>query len=84
MIASHWDAFRAYLWAKFITRFILLVIVLRTNEMHNSYDQFFIPQFFFVCSTCFGGPRWRSWLRHCATSRKVAGSIPDGVIGIFY
>jgi hypothetical protein len=21
--------------------------------------------------------RWRSWLRHCATSRKVAGSIPD-------
>ena len=22
-------------------------------------------------------------LRHCATSRKVAGSIPDGVIGIF-
>ena len=29
------------------------------------------------------GTRWRSWLRHCATSRKVAGSIPDGVIGIF-
>ena len=28
-----------------------------------------------------GGP---SWLRHCATSRKVAGSIPDGVAGIFY
>jgi len=27
--------------------------------------------------------RWRNWLRHCATSRKVAGSIPDGVIGIF-
>jgi hypothetical protein len=24
--------------------------------------------------------RWRSWLRHCATSRKVAGSIPDGAI----
>jgi hypothetical protein len=21
--------------------------------------------------------RWRSWLRHCATSRKVAGSIPE-------
>ena len=27
-----------------------------------------------------GGTQWRSWLRHCATSRKVAGSIPDGVI----
>jgi hypothetical protein len=24
------------------------------------------------------------WLRHCATNRKVADSIPDGVIGIFY
>jgi hypothetical protein len=23
------------------------------------------------------------WLRHCATNRKVMGSIPDGVIGIF-
>ena len=30
------------------------------------------------------GTLWRSWLRHCATSRKVAGSIPDGVIGIFH
>jgi hypothetical protein len=29
------------------------------------------------------GTRWRSWLRHYATSRKVAGSIPDGVTGIF-
>ena len=26
--------------------------VLMTNEMHNSYNQFFIPQFF-VCSKCF-------------------------------
>jgi hypothetical protein len=34
-------------------------------------------------STTLGGTRWRSWLRHCATSRKVAGSITDGVIGIF-
>jgi hypothetical protein len=24
------------------------------------------------------------WLGHCATNRKVAESIPDGVIGIFY
>jgi hypothetical protein len=30
------------------------------------------------------GTRWRSWLRHCATSRKVTGSIPAGVIGIFH
>jgi len=30
------------------------------------------------------GTRWRSWLRHCATNRKVAGSIPDVVVGIFH
>jgi hypothetical protein len=29
-------------------------------------------------------PRWRSWLRHCATNQKVAGSISDGVSGIFH
>jgi len=28
--------------------------------------------------------RWRSWLRHCATSQEVACSNPDGVIGIFH
>jgi hypothetical protein len=28
--------------------------------------------------------RWRNLLRHCATSRKVAGSICDGVIEIFH
>ena len=26
-----------------------------------------------------GGTRWRSWLKHGATTHKVAGSIPDGV-----
>jgi hypothetical protein len=26
---------------------------------------------------------WRSWLRHYATSRKVAGSISDEAIGFF-
>jgi predicted anti-sigma-YlaC factor YlaD len=29
-----------------------------------------------------GDTRWRSWLRHCATSRKVASPVPDGVIDI--
>ena len=30
------------------------------------------------------GTRWCSWLRHCATSWRVAGSIPDVIIGIFH
>ena len=29
-----------------------------------------------------GGMRLDRWLRHCATSRKVTGSIPDGLNGI--
>jgi len=28
--------------------------------------------------------RVAQWLRRCATNRKVAGSVPDGVIGIFH
>jgi hypothetical protein len=27
---------------------------------------------------------WRSWLRHCATNRQVAASIPDGVGGFLH
>jgi hypothetical protein len=30
------------------------------------------------------GALWRSSLRHYATNRNVAGSIPDGVTGIFH
>ena len=30
------------------------------------------------------GTRWRGWVRHCATRRKNACSIPDGVTGIFH
>ena len=27
--------------------------------------------------------RWRSWLKHCAASRKVKGSIPVDLVRIF-
>jgi len=40
--------------------------------------------FEFRFSQGLGGTRWRGWLRHYATSRKFAGSIPDGVIGILH
>ena len=29
------------------------------------------------------GMLWRSWLKHFATSRKIAGLFPDAVIAIF-
>jgi hypothetical protein len=35
---------------------------------------------YFIGARCW----WRSWLRHCATSREVAGSITDGVTGTFH
>jgi hypothetical protein len=35
-------------------------------------------------AVCSWGMQWRSWLRQCAKSRKVTGSIPDGVNGIFH
>ena len=35
-------------------------------------------------NTQVGGTQRRSWARHCATSRKGAGSIPDSVTGIFH
>jgi hypothetical protein len=46
------------------------------NLMHYFYKKKCVVLFYR------GGMRWRSWLRHCASNRKVAGSIPDGVIGI--
>ena len=45
---------------------------------------------FWVFASCGGstilqrGTRWHSWLRHCTTSRKVAGLISYTVTGIFY
>jgi len=32
----------------------------------------------------YGRTRWRRYLKHCATRRMVAGSIPDGFTGIFH
>ena len=41
--------------------------------------------FFYSCDTVFKlGTRWRSWMRQCATSQKVAVSIHDCVTGTFH
>jgi hypothetical protein len=46
----------------------------------NPGGHFIIVQ---CCVHC-GGTRWCIWSRHCAVSPKVAGSIPDGVLGFFH
>jgi len=42
------------------------------------------PKAFSVVYKARWGKRWRSWLRHCATSPKVAGFIPEDIIWIFH
>jgi len=37
-----------------------------------------------VAQFYWGGTQWRSWLRHCATCRKVMSSIPFDVTGNFH
>jgi hypothetical protein len=51
-------------------------VVAATNRHHLSL--------YLIIKHIMRDTRWRIWLRYCATSRKVAGSIPDGVIGIFH
>ena len=48
------------------------------------FSRGYISSFNFGCCYLQWGTRWLSWLRHCATSQKVAVSIPVGVIGIFH
>jgi hypothetical protein len=48
----------------------------------RSYIKKTEPFLIFVVHSFIRGMRWRSWLRHYATSRKVAGSNP-GEVDIF-
>jgi hypothetical protein len=59
------------------------------NLLFWSFDPIFLKyinhkNYTALLSQCGACCWWRSWLRHCATSRKVTGSIRDGVIGIFH
>jgi hypothetical protein len=69
-----------YVAGRFITDFLT---TRRPNKQTNKCNLRSSSVYSSLLSSC-GGTRWRSWLRHCATSRKVASSIPDGVIGIFH
>jgi hypothetical protein len=52
-------------------KYAFVVLSFKNPEIQNSgiYRSVYIKHW-----------EWRSWLRHCATSGKVAGSIQDGVI----
>ena len=55
---------------KFVGPCIVIYFYSKTNQMHNISDLFYFGTMLYVF--------------YCATSGKVAGSIPDGVIGIFH
>jgi len=60
--------------ARLVTEdFVWRIVFLRTSKQRNFFDVHF-----------YWGTRWGSWLRHCVTSRKFAGSISDDVIEIFH
>ena len=54
----------------------LLATILKTDKENYEGIFAFIPQ-------CASGTAVARWLRCCATNRKVADSIPAGVIGFF-
>ena len=60
---------------QFLCQFLLLFDLSSVPQLSNLY--FWKTQL--ICHLVWGGGGTRlcSWLRHCATSRKVAGSIPD-------
>jgi hypothetical protein len=86
----HWYRNIAFMNLTFIGPCIV-IYTYDTSQRHALFLKFILIR----NSTCFGqiycpssgvsgGTRWRSWLRHCATSRKVAGSISDGVTETFH
>jgi hypothetical protein len=61
---------------------VLMISCLKVNEwkLIHSYGQ----EVIFSTYSFIKGTAVAQWLRYCATNRKVAGLIPDGVIGIFH
>jgi hypothetical protein len=68
-------------WNSYMFRHLGAILrdLFRTKEYKTMYQIYFWNLY-----GCFRGTLWRSLLRNCATSQKVAGSIHDGVTGIFY
>ena len=85
LIVPNYKKFSVILW-KLVVHYRLYNYTPLFSEGEPDESNRRHPILFFKmhCIFTLEGTRWRSWLRHCATSRKVAGSIPDGVIGIFH
>jgi hypothetical protein len=60
---------------------ILLLCLTPCSQTRHSIQSCTIYQHAYVV---IWGTAVAQWLRRCATNRKVTGSIPDGVTGIFH
>ena len=61
---------------------IIIIIIIITKKKKLSNTTYGVHIYMYI--TYIYGAAVSQWLRCCATNRKVAGSIPDGVIGIFH
>ena len=62
----------------------IYVMKILSKYCSHAFSNFTVKNFSFnILPRHIFSTRWRSWLRHCAASRKVAGSFPDVVTGIF-
>ena len=59
------------------------VVSSNVRPFQLSYKKYWLVLSFYGRILSTGSTQWSSWLRHCATTRQVAGSIPDGVMGFF-
>ena len=58
--------------------------VLRCCDPSQTQSHLYTNLLYYCSYFSRAGTAVAQWLRCCATNRKVAGSIPDGVIGIFH
>ena len=56
----------------------------KRNSLYPDESVRYYVSTFFTSNVQNGSTRWSSWLRHCATRWKVAGSIHNAVFGIFH
>jgi len=57
--------------------------LLKSSSLHTCLESCVVLSCLHEDTSKQKGTAVAQWLRRCATNRKVAGSIPAGVIGIF-
>ena len=79
-VQQRWGLISNYSPGRKSSKYILFLHIFTTVQCTEGSNMWRIK-----CTyTTPSGTRWCIWLRHCATSRKIAGWNPDGATGIFH